>query len=86
MIGMPKLSFQTSLPLAAGVMLAVCLSGCGREEITTYRVPKEVAAPAMAAGPGESFASMAKMAEAGKPGVSWQLPAGWVEKPGSKMS
>ena len=66
-------------------MLAVCLSGCGREEITTYRVPKEVAAPAVAAGPGESLASIAKMAEAGKPGVSWQLPAGWVEKPGSKM-
>ncbi len=85
MIETSHLSFNKHLLFAAGTMLVLCAGGCGREEITTYRVPKEVVSPSVASHPTESMAAMAGLTQSAKPGIAWQLPAGWTEKPGSKM-
>lgn len=50
------------------------LAGCQKEEITVYRVPKEM--PGQAAAPRESARGSAR------PHVHWdKLPAGWREEP-----
>ena len=60
-------------------LLALALAGCGRDRITSYRVPKErnVADEAMASSGMENTAS---------PGIAWVLPPGWQESPVEEMS
>lgn len=66
------------------VALAVVLAGCGRDETKVYRVEKEMpdaatvsAAPAAGGGaPGQT---------AGRPRLTWKLPAGWVEMAPGEM-
>ena len=66
-------------PLRAGLALglAFALAGCGRSEVTVYKIAKESSAPAapgaaalppMAAGEGVAAAPL-----------TWTLPAGWQE-------
>lgn len=51
--------------------LSIALTGCGREDISVYTVPKETPAPAVtpAAQPDTATA----------PQLKWRLPAGWKE-------
>ncbi len=61
--------------LVALASAALFLSGCQKEEITVYRVPKEM--------PGQAPASHAE-APVARPEVHWdKLPAGWREEPSS---
>jgi hypothetical protein len=69
------------------------LTACGREEATTYQVPKEPAAPAQSPMMGSAsdmdavaaaHAAMAAHEPAG-PGYTAELPEGWGEVPGAGM-
>jgi hypothetical protein len=54
------------------LLAAVALSGCKREQVTAYEIPKEeyrLTAPAVAAAPS-------------RPQIQWTLPEGWTEKTG----
>ena len=59
-----------------GLLAALFLVACGRDEIKTYRVAKESDAPATTApGPKESV----------QPTVAWTTPTGWEELPPGEM-
>ena len=58
------------------LLLAGLLAGCGPEEITTYRVPKERAPVRRVAEPSENSP---------RPQLRWKLPAGWEELPPSEI-
>lgn len=65
--------------LAAGALL---LSGCNREEITTYQVPKETAPAVSASAPPR----MTESEVGSRPGIQWsRLPEGWKETPATGM-
>jgi hypothetical protein len=75
-------------------LLALCLaaSGCRRDEITTYRVPKEAPPapmPAAATPPamGGTGADMANttVATASGNALTWTAPAQWTAKPTGAM-
>ncbi len=69
------------------------LSGCGRDETQSYRVPKESPAPtpAMAAAglpaghPDISTGAAGAAVPAAAPRLSWTKPEGWNEAPASQM-
>ncbi|MDH3345571.1 MAG: hypothetical protein OEL75_00130 [Kiritimatiellaceae bacterium] len=69
------------------------ITACGREESTTYQVPKEPVAPAQALGMDSATDNAAVIAahnamNAHAPvelGFSSELPEGWMEVPGSGM-
>lgn len=54
------------------LLLAVAVTGCRKEQISVYRIPKESDAPAAAAAPGGHEAMVAEQ-------VKYQTPAGWTE-------
>jgi hypothetical protein len=62
--------------VGALALLVVSLCGCNRDEISSYRVPKEKA--------GESIAGEAGSASAPAE-VHWVTPPGWVELPATNM-
>lgn len=84
-------------PTALAALAAAALaSGCRKEEVTTYRIPKEpvAAATAPAAGgapapsaPGASGGTMAStpVATASGSALVWNAPAHWVAKPAGAM-
>jgi hypothetical protein len=55
------------------ILVALLASGCGREDIKVYTVPKEQPAMEMPEAP------------AAKPSLRWTLPAGWQESPPSEF-
>lgn len=60
--------------LTALAFAALLLAGCQKEEITVYRVPKEM--------PGQAAAPRAETPVAARPHVHWdKLPDGWREEP-----
>ncbi len=77
-------------PSLLALLTVLFLSGCGREKIETYRVPKEAddqpatetatpppaAAPAMPAPAGPMTGNMPV---ASGPGLAWTAPADWKE-------
>jgi hypothetical protein len=58
------------------------LSGCGREEIQTYRIPKESRLMMAQAG---LPAGHPPLAESGPPALTWKRPEGWEEVPPGQM-
>jgi hypothetical protein len=70
----------TSGCFAAAAALAVLAAGCGRDDVTHFRVPKDTpqAAPAtpVAAVPA---------GRTGGPGLRWTLPVGWTDAAGGQM-
>ena len=68
--------------LAGGLLLAS--TGCGRDDVSHYRVPKQAAAPAGEAAPGAGMPGMAGSVPP-PPDVSttgelqWALPRGWTD-------
>lgn len=72
--------------LAATAWLA---TGCGRDEIKVYRVPKESPAPveqsAMPPGHPDVGASAMGAAPTSAPPLTWQTPGGWEEVPPGTM-
>lgn len=69
------------------LFLIVVLAGCGRDEIVTYRAPKEaaVAVEANAGGHDHSVAAAEAPRPAGKGFSVRELPEGWTESAGSGM-
>ncbi|MDX1950925.1 MAG: hypothetical protein SFY81_02005 [Verrucomicrobiota bacterium] len=61
------------------------LAGCSREEISSYRVPKEQkkSLPRHAHGPGDGHNHEAPAPE--RPHLHWELPTGWSETSGDTM-
>lgn len=70
-------SLNSSAALAALACASLIFTGCKKEEITVYRVPKEM--------PGQAAAPRAEApAAAARPHVHWdKLPAGWREESSS---
>ena len=64
--------------LLALLLLVLVAAGCRRQEITVYTVPKEKAAPPMAARRPDLPRA--------RPQVSWTLPNGWKETGPGQMS
>ncbi len=58
----------------ACLLFAVAGSGCGRDEVRTYQVPKKY-----------SKAHAANSGHVGADGVHWTLPSGWVAGPETSM-
>lgn len=58
------------------------LTGCGREEIQTYRIPKE---SSLMLAQANLPAGHPPVGESGPPSLSWKLPAGWEEVPPGQM-
>ena len=63
----------SSLTLAAG---SVLLTGCGRNEVRVYQVPKEKV---------PTFAASTNPADPSTPRVTWTTPSGWEQLPGNAM-
>ena len=71
---------MTRLDLALAAVLVV-VSGCRREEVTHFQVPKSQGEPAPAAVAPRALGTAAEAPEA--PPLEWELPAGWTEsRPG----
>lgn len=79
-MGSPHLRFIFSGCLAAFTSVFL-LSGCDREGITTYTIPKEVP-PAQTAAHSEHDGHNHGPAQ---PGISWTTPVGWEEQPAGQM-
>ena len=77
--------------LAYGLISALIITGCNREQPRTYEVPKEQdAAPQRQTASAEDNADViaahaAMNAHAPSTGFTAELPAGWTEKEGSGM-
>src|SRR5580765_6362979 len=56
------------------LLLALLIGGCGKEDVRTYRVPKE-----------KPFVTRRSSDKPSTPQVQWVAPAGWKEQPGSGM-
>jgi len=74
---------QAASGLTAGALLVV-LAGCGRDDVSHYRVPKQAASPAGEAAPGAGMPGMAgsvppppDVATTGE--LQWALPKGWTD-------
>ena len=71
--------------------LSLIAAGCRKEEVTSYRIPKEAApapmAPAAAPAMGGANPSMANtaVATASGAGLAWTAPAHWTSKPAGAM-
>jgi hypothetical protein len=84
-----------NVPRSSTALLALCLAtaGCRKDEITTYRVPKEAAPAAMPAATtpppamGGTGADMANTAVATASGnaLTWTAPAQWTAKSTGSM-
>jgi hypothetical protein len=61
------------------LLLALTLSGCGKEEIRVYTAPKDKPAPTQ-------MADKPVRPPRARPNLSWQLPDGWKETGPSQMS
>jgi hypothetical protein len=68
--------------LVAG-LLVVAASGCGRNEIRVYRVPREQP-PRLFAADGESSGQRRERPPVHR--LEWKLPKGWFEQPSGNMS
>ena len=69
-------SLNAPAALTTLISAALLLTGCQKEEITVYRVPKEM--------PGQAVAPHAEAPAAARPHVHWdKLPDGWREEPSS---
>jgi hypothetical protein len=74
---------QAASGLTAGALL-LALAGCGRDDVSHYRVPKQAASSAGEAAPGGGMPGMAG-AVPPPPDVSttgelqWALPKGWTD-------
>ena len=75
----------------AFLSLTAVLAGCRKDEITTYRIPKEAApaqppatAPAVTPPAGGGMAST-PVATATGAALAWTAPAAWTAKPASGM-
>ena len=79
--------------IAFSVLSLLIFTACGREESSTYQVPKELKTPAPASSMGtqgdvEAVQAAHAMMTAQAPvetGFSSELPDGWTEVPGSGM-
>jgi len=84
--------------LAAGLTALLAATGCQKEEITTYRVPKEAlpaaqpaaastapTAPAAATGTGGSSMANTPVATASGNALVWTAPSTWSAKPAGSM-
>ena len=88
---MSKNGTEAMKTLICVMMGTLLLSGCGKQESTTYDVPKEqptLPAPTMGSGDDmeavrAAHASMEMSAP--QSGFKSKLPEGWTEKPGSGM-
>jgi hypothetical protein len=74
--------------LLALAAVSLLLGGCGREDVASYRIPKEKdpeapAAPAAEAAPGATMADTA--VPTADTALVWQAPAQWTPKPASAM-
>lgn len=58
-------------------------TGCGRDDIRSYRVPKERSQPGARAAMPEGHPDVAEAAVG--PRVGWKTPAGWKETPTGEM-
>ncbi|MDW8309008.1 MAG: hypothetical protein RMK20_06510 [Verrucomicrobiales bacterium] len=63
-------------------LVAMALAGCGREEIQTYRIPKESRLSMAQAG---LPAGHPPLGESGTPTLTWKRPDGWEEVPPGQM-
>lgn len=74
---------QAASGLTAGALL-LALSGCGRDDVSHYRVPRQAGSPSGEAAPGAGMPGMAG-AVPPPPDVSttgelqWALPKGWTD-------
>jgi len=71
-------------PAGASLLLAAAalLGGCGREQVSHYRVPREQPAPQATAPP--AMAGDVPAPPRPEHGLKWKLPRGWTETaPGS---
>jgi len=68
------------------LLAAAALAGCGSEEVSHYRVPREQAAP-QAAAPAAPPGMAGDVAAPPRPehGLRWKLPKGWTEAAGGSM-
>jgi hypothetical protein len=71
--------------LGASLLLAAALvGGCGKEEVSHYKVPKEQPAAA-APAPPPSMAGDVAAPPRPEHGLRWKLPRGWTEAPAGSM-
>lgn len=66
---------STTANVCIAVLAIAVISGCGRDNVQVYDVPKEKETPAMAVS----------MAATGPAQIKWQTPAGWTELPAGQM-
>jgi hypothetical protein len=81
-------SMRSAFPaLALAASLCLTAAGCRDREITTYRAPKEKAAPPPAAAAPDAAGTMAKTAvpTADGAGLTWTAPTHWQPKAASAM-
>jgi hypothetical protein len=79
---MTKRVLSKHLATAALGGLLASATGCGRDDVAHYRVPKEAAAPAPGApaAPAGMAGSVPPPPDASQTGeLSWSLPRGWTE-------
>jgi hypothetical protein len=60
---------------------AMLLTGCGRNDVATYRVPKETAEPAMASGSPHGDMMGGHGDAMATPKIQYKTPEGWQEAP-----
>lgn len=65
----------TTANVCIAVFALAVFSGCGRDNVQVYDVPKEKESPSMPVS----------MAPSGPAQVKWQTPAGWTELPAGQM-
>ncbi len=91
--GCPKArrtSWSIVLPAALGTVVLALGSGCNRDDVAHYRVPKEagsapagMAMPPMGMPPGGDM--QAPPTPSGKTALKWTLPKGWADEPAGGM-
>jgi hypothetical protein len=69
---------------SAVAVLAIAMTGCGRNEIKVYSVPKEIPADPHA-GHQPMAAGHADMAAPRQKPLTWKTPEGWTEVPPGEM-
>lgn len=79
-----------SIPLRTALLAPILLVvGCSRDEVQTYRVPKESASPAAPMGMPPAQGMNMGTGELPPPpaggGLKWTLPKGWTEEKGGGM-
>lgn len=82
-------SFRPAEPaLLAGLLLLLAV-GCNRDQVAHYRVPKSSEAAPAASMPPMGMPGMpeadAGAAQPARASLSWTLPKGWRQEPGSGM-